>query len=308
MRAAQYDQYGGPEVLTERKVPDPIVARGRALIRMEATSVNVVDLAVRAGKLQIATGWSFPKGTGLDVLGTVETVGEGWTGPAVGTRVWGFKPNLPNGRTLAAAELYEVQPGWIAPAPSGGPELGSLPLVGSAAYRAMETLGVRKGATVFIRGAAGGIGAAAIQLAVQRGAHVTALAAQRDLDYVRALGAEVALDYRDVGPADIKERFDGVLDLVGEDVLAWRRLMNQHGRFASTATSASAAIVVSALFGPKRIRPVIASPRADELDALADAVTNGALTPQVGAAFPLSRIADAHRAVGATRGKVLVAI
>ncbi len=308
MRAAQYDRYGGPEVLSERKVPDPEPGSGRALVRMESTSVNQVDIGVREGKLRVATGWWFPKGTGLDVLGTIDVVGDGWAGPPPGTRVWGFKPNLPTGRTLTAAELYEVRPGWVSTAPDGGIELGALPLVGSAALRGLESLGVRKGSTVLIRGAAGAVGAAATQLAVGRGAHVTALVAARDLDYARELGAETALDYREVKPDSISERFDAVFDTVGSDVFAWRRLMNRQGRFATTATSATAAIIVSSLLGPRRIRPIIASPRAAELDAVAAAVSAGILKPQVGATFALARIADAHRAVGNTRGKVLVSI
>lgn len=308
MRAAQYDRYGGPEVLTERKVPDPVAGRERALVRVESTSLNQIDLTVRAGGLRIATGWWFPKGTALDFLGSIDSVGDGWSGPAVGTRVWGFKPNLPDGRTLAAAELYEVRPGWLSPAPDGGPELGSLPVVGVTAARGLRTLGTRKGSTLLVRGAAGGVGAAAVQLAAAMGAHVTALASARDLEFVRSLGAETVLDYRSVGPDGIRERFDGVLDLVGRDLHAWRRLMNRHGRYATPASSATAAIVGSSLLGPKRIRPVIASPRSDELAAVAAAVIEGRLSPQVGAVFPLSRIADAHRAVGATRGKVLVTI
>jgi NADPH:quinone reductase-like Zn-dependent oxidoreductase len=308
VRAAQYDRYGGPEVLAERNVPDPVARRGRAIVRVQSTSVNQVDLGVRAGKLRIATGWWFPKGTGLDVLGTVDSVGEGWTGPALGTRVWGFKPNLPDGRTLAAAELYEVRAGWIAPAPEGSSDLGSLPVVGTTAFRSLETLGIRRGSTLLIRGAAGGVGAAAVQLAASRGAHVTALVSARDHDFVRSLGAETVLDYRAATPTTITERFDGVLDLVGQDIFAWRRLVNQHGRYASSATSATGAIILSSLLGPKRVRPIIASPRKAELDAIAEAVAAGALKPQVGAAFPLARIADAHRAIGATRGKVLVTI
>lgn len=308
MRAAQYDRYGGPEVLQERNVPDPEPRHGRATIRVEATSVNQVDLAVRAGKLKLATGFSFPKGTGLDVLGVVEAVADGWSGPPPGTRVWGFKPNLPDGRTLAAAELYEVRPGWVSNAPAGGPELAALPLVASTAERALNVLGIRKGSTLLIRGAAGGVGAAAVQLAVGRGAHATGLAAARDLDYVRSLGAESALDYRTAGPDTIRDRFDGVLDLVGSDLFRWRRVLHRHGRFASTATSATVPIIMSSLLGPGRIRPIVASPRAAELDAVAAAVVGGVLTPQVGATFPLSRIADAHRAVGATRGKVLITL
>jgi NADPH:quinone reductase-like Zn-dependent oxidoreductase len=308
MRAAQYDRYGGPEVLSEREVPDPEARRGRALVRVEATSLNQIDLDVRAGSIRIFTGWSFPKGTGLDFIGTIESVGDGWSGPDVGTRVWGFKPNLPNGRTLAAAELYEVKSGWLAPAPEGPVELGSLPLVGTAAYRCLQALKIGTGFTLLIRGAAGGVGAAAVQLAAARGAHVTALASAGDLEFVRALGAEAALDYRDATPATITERFDGVIDLVGKDVFAWRRLLNRHGRYATTASSATGAIILTSVLGPKRVQAVFAIPRREQFDALTAAVSGGRLKPHVGATFPLARIADAHRALGDTHGKVLVTI
>jgi NADPH:quinone reductase-like Zn-dependent oxidoreductase len=295
-------------VLSEREVPDPEVTRGSALVRVQATSLNSIDVTVRAGGIRILTGWSFPKGTGLDFIGTIDAVGEGWTGPATGTRVWGFKPNFPNGRTLAAAELYKVKPGWLAPAPDGPAELGSLPLVGTEAQRCLQALRVGKGSTLLIRGAAGGVGAAAVQLAAARGAHVTALASGRDLEFVRALGAETVLDYRTVGPDEITARFDGVLDVVGTDVFSWHRLLNQRGRFATSANSASAAIILTSVLGPKRVQAIFAMPRTDELAALAAAVTAGQLAPQVGATFPLAQIADAHRAVGTVRGKVLVTI
>lgn len=76
MRAAQYDRYGGPEVLAERDVPAPEVSRDRALVRVQSSSLNQIDLDVRAGSLRFATGWSFPKGTGLDFFGTIDSVGD----------------------------------------------------------------------------------------------------------------------------------------------------------------------------------------------------------------------------------------
>jgi NADPH:quinone reductase-like Zn-dependent oxidoreductase len=84
--------------------------------------------------------------------------------------------------------------------------------------------------------------------------------------------------------------------------------VNRHGRFVTPAASATGAMILSLPFEPRRVRAIFASPRREELEALTAAVNSGSLTPQVGAAFPLAQIADAHRAVGATRGKVLVTI
>jgi NADPH:quinone reductase-like Zn-dependent oxidoreductase len=93
-----------------------------------------------------------------------------------------------------------------------------------------------------------------------------------------------------------------------DDVFAWHRLLNPRGRFATSANSATVAIILTSVLGPRRVQAIFAMPRREELDALTAAVTAGALTPQVGAAFPLAQIADAHRAFGTTRGKVLVTI
>ena len=305
MRAAQYSRYGGPDVLGVAEVAVPTPDAGRAVVRVEGTSVNQLDKAARSGQLRLALGWRFPKGTGLDVLGTVDSVGRGWSGPPVGTRVWGFKPNLPSGRTLAAAEYWQVAPGWIAEAPDGDADLAALPLVGATVLGAFDRLALRSGRRLLVRGAAGGVGSVAVALGKHLGAHVTAVCSARDTEFVRELGADEVVD-RDTAPADIDARFDAILDVVGTGLFAWRRLLTPSGRMLTTATSGAAAIIGSVVFGPRRIRTIIVSPDPAILGRLAAAVTAGGLAPIVGARFPLDAIAEAHAA--SVRGKVVVTV
>jgi NADPH:quinone reductase-like Zn-dependent oxidoreductase len=309
MRVVRYDSYGGPDVLHVADVPRPSVARGKALVRVAATSVNPVDAKVRAGAVKFGTGWWFPKGTGLDFLGEVVEIGPGYSGPQVGETVWGFLGGLPDGRKLAAAEFINAKVLSAAPT-TVGVDAAALPLVGSVALSVVTKMGkLREGERFLVRGAAGGVGTSVIQLARSVGAHITALASEGDLDFVRSLGADVALDYRSTKPAEL-EPFDVILDLVGVDMRSWRRLLAKRGRFITTATKGVGYTLVTQVYGSRRIRPVVGWPSARVLNELAAKVDGGELKPVVGATFPLERIADAHRALDdkSVRGKVLVTV
>lgn len=312
MRAAQYDHYGAPDVLYVANVDEPKLGSSHALVRVISTSVNPVDDRVRDGAVRVATGWWFPKGTGLDFYGEVVAVGDSFGSPGVGSRVWGFLPSLPDGRHLAAAEFVSVKSNWVsvAPAPaSASPDLGSLPLVGSTALSTLWGLArLGTGERLLVRGASGGVGSAAVQIGKAIGAHVTGMASSANLEYVRSIGADVALDYRAATPANIDTTFDVILDLVGRDMREFRRLLTPTGRFATTATTGIGYTLLTQLYGRGRIRPVVSWPNRAVLTALAHLVDSGGLTPQVDQRFALDEIAAAHAALPTARGKVLVTV
>lgn len=312
MRAAQFERYGKPDVLRVVEVDRPRAGRSRAIVEVRATSVNPVEARVRAGVVRALTGWWFPKGTGLDFIGDVVEAGPGYRGPGIGQRVWGFLPGLPDGKVLAAAEFVSVKSGWLSRAPRGdNSDLGAMPLVASTAFGALtRTTKLRRGERVLVRGASGGVGSAAVQLGKALGAHVTGLASAGNLDFVRRLGADVALDYRVATPATISERFDVVLDLVGEDMSAWRGLMAPRGRFATTAAKGMGYTLATQVLGRSRIRPIVSMPRSSALAALAVLADSGDLTPSIAGRFTLGQIAEAHSALEAGRGpgKVLITL
>lgn len=193
MRAALYDRYGPPEVLYEGRVPVPVRKPGEVLVRVHAASVNGGELHGRAGKVRLVTGRRFPQRTGLDLVGEVAEVDPTVTGLRAGDRVWGLL-----GRTFgSAAEYVSVRPRQIAYAPGNvtPTEAVSLLAGGTTSLTALrDKAGLRAGERLLVRGASGGVGSVAVQLGKALGAHVTGLASAKNLDFVRDLGADEALD------------------------------------------------------------------------------------------------------------------
>ncbi|QFZ19363.1 NAD(P)-dependent alcohol dehydrogenase [Saccharothrix syringae] len=307
MRAALYDRYGPPEVLYEGTVPEPEVPLGHVLVRVHATSVNGGERLMRSRWFGPLLGRRFPKRVGVDLAGEVVR-GPGF---APGARVWGL---LPYGRFGSAAEFVSVHPRQLAPSPAGLDlvEAAALPAVGTTAITALrDKARLRAGERLLVRGASGGVGSVAVQLGKAYGAHVTALASARNLDFVRSLGADEAVDYA-VDPASLG-RFDVVLDTYGAGASAYRRLLAPGGRMVGIAFRSAgdiAYLLASQVFGARRVRFFSGNPKSELFAELTALVERGALRPVVEAVHPLARVADAHRAVevGGVRGKHVIRI
>ncbi|MFJ1992202.1 NAD(P)-dependent alcohol dehydrogenase [Streptomyces asiaticus] len=315
MRAARYDRYGPPEVLYVGTVPKPVAGPGEVVVRVHATSVNGGELSGRAGKLKLVTGRKFPQGTGVDIAGEIAEVGSSVRHLAVGDRVWGAMPHL---RFGAAAEYVAVRPRQLSYAPEGIDlvRAAALPGVGTTAITALrDKIGLMSGERLLVRGAAGGVGSVAVQLGHALGAHVTALAGAKTLDLVRELGADEAHDYRTTGPAALGP-FDAVLDTVGTELGAYRRLLAPGGRMVGIAfdtdrpLSSLGSILLSTVHGARRVRIFTGNPLHQLFADLAAYVENGAIRPVVDTVHPLSDIAQAHRAMeaGGVRGKHVIQV
>ena len=311
MKAAQIGRYGEPDVLRVSEVDRPVPGAGEVLVLVEASSVNGHDVLVRSGGLKLVSGRKFPLGTGLDFAGVVAEVGPGTDGPRAGERVWGTLHPRERHLTGAAAEYVVVPAGRIAPAPAGMPaaEAASLVVAGTTALIALrDSTHLASGEKVLVRGAAGGVGTAAVQIARAMGGHVTALARERYAGALQELGADRVLGY-DAGPEQTGS-FDVIVDMVGSDLECYRRRLTKNGRMVTVGLSvaALAAIALSTVHGSRRIRTFSANPDAAILHDLAGYVTSGTLRPVVNGVFPLADIAAAHRAFaqGGTLGKHVV--
>lgn len=313
MRAALYDRYGPPEVLYEGRRPIPDHGKDRVLVRVRASSVNGGELTGRSGELgflgDLITG-RFPKLVGLDFAGHVAAVGDNVTGVTVGEKVWGLTREFGT-----AAEYVAVPPDRMSTLPSGldPVEAVSLPASTTAVTALRDKARTQPGERVLVRGATGGVGMGAVQIAKAYGAHVTGLARAEHLDLARELGADEAYDYRTTGPADLG-RFDVVLDTVGVGMPAYRRLLAPGGRMVAISfdtdrlLTAVAYIVGSAVFGSRRVRIFSGNPERGLFEELTRLVEAGELRPLVHQVFPLSDAAGAHRALeaGGVRGKVVI--
>ncbi|MFJ8974886.1 MULTISPECIES: NAD(P)-dependent alcohol dehydrogenase [Streptomyces] len=312
MRAALYDRYGPPEVLYEGRVPVPVRQPGEVLVRVHAASVNGGELYGRAGKVRLVTGRRFPQRTGLDFVGEVAEVDPTVTGPRAGDRVWGLL-----GRTFgSAAEYVSVRPRQIAYAPGNvtPTEAVSLLAGGTTSLTALrDKAGLRAGERLLVRGASGGVGSVAVQLGKALGAHVTGLASAKNLDFVRDLGADEALDHRATPLADL-DRYDVIMDTVGTEHRALQKRLMAGGRLVSIAFDIDRPVrsigylVGSAVQGRRRVRFFSGNPKHDLLAELTAYVERGDLRPVVDTVRPLAEIAAAHRALeaGGVRGKHVI--
>jgi NADPH:quinone reductase-like Zn-dependent oxidoreductase len=180
MRAVSFSQFGGPEVLEVIDVPIPEPGPGQVRIAVRAVGVNGYDWKLRRGFM----GGDLPKRVGLEVAGVVDALGDGVTDVALGDRVFAFA--IGGGaadHTLSAH--YALIPGGL-----DFVDAAALPVAVETAHRALDVVGVGAGTTVLINGASGGVGQAAVQVAVNRGAQVIGTASEANHALLRELGAE----------------------------------------------------------------------------------------------------------------------
>ncbi|MFE5482141.1 NADP-dependent oxidoreductase [Streptomyces sp. NPDC056527] len=311
MRALVIDSFGGPEVLRIADVPAPTSpGPGRVRVRVEAATVNPVDLATRSGALAAAGLMPARARTGLgwDVAGVVEETGPGVTEPRPGDRVIGLHDRLdvPLG---TQAEQVVLDARALAPAPAGVPAAAAatLPLSGLTALQALDALGLSPGEALLVTGAAGAVGGHTVQLAVARGLRVVASARESDEALVRGLGAELFVpDTADrLGEAVRTLVPGGVAGAVDAAVLGATALDGVRSGGAFAALVAGGAPVP--LRGT-RVHQVWIRADGRALAGLAALAEAGTLTPRVAATLPLAAARDAHErlAAGGVRGRLVL--
>jgi NADPH:quinone reductase-like Zn-dependent oxidoreductase len=301
MRAVVFREFGQPSVLTVSEVPDPHAGPGEVRIRVRAASVNPIDWKIRAGYMQQFMPLELPAIPGRDAAGVVDEVGDGVVGTAVGDVVFGLSG------TGTTAE-YAVLTAW-APVPGAWAleQAAGAGVAAETAVRTLNMLGVTSGSKLLIEGAAGGVGSAAVQIALARGAAlVIGTAGERNHEFLRSLGA-TATTYgpglADRVSALAPDGIDGALDTVGSGSLPELIKIVGHANDVVSIADYSAA--------EHGARTTHASEAPAE--ALAEVAALGAagrFTPVVEATFALDRIAEAHALsqAGHTRGKLVVVL
>jgi NADPH:quinone reductase-like Zn-dependent oxidoreductase len=304
MKAVSQDKLGGPEVLELITIPRPEPGVSEILIRVHAAGVNPIDGAQRqtgafVGEPPFVLGW--------DVSGTVEAVGPGVTLYGPGDDVFGLLP-FPQGHGAYAEYVIGPTRAFV-PKPDrlDHVEAAAIPMVGLTAWQALvDTAGVGKGSRVLIDAGAGGIGHLAVQIAKARGAHVTALVSAANLDFVRSLGADEAIDYNATDFTEAVRDQDIVLDIVGGDYPA-RALgvLKRGGILVSTQPSSLPPLAETATERGIRLAGIIVEADEVGMSALADLAAAGKLVPTVAATFPLeeARAASAMADVAASDGR-----
>jgi NADPH:quinone reductase-like Zn-dependent oxidoreductase len=216
MKAVRIHAYGDREVLFYEDTPCPEYGSDEVMVRIAATSVNPFDWAARNGYLTDYYSYAFPTVLGLDVSGVVEAVGSEVQGFEPGDAVFGRANPAQNG---AYAEYISIPAAQVARKPQTLDYLqaAAVPHVAVSAWRALfDVANLQEGQTVLIHGAAGGVGSMAVQLAKIHGARVIGTASANNLDFLRSLGVDEAIDYNATRFEEVVHDVDLVLDLVGD--------------------------------------------------------------------------------------------
>ncbi|WP_446034148.1 NADP-dependent oxidoreductase [Streptomyces olivaceus] len=309
MRAVSQDVLGGPEVLKEVRVERPVPRPNEVLVRVRAAGVNPTDWKHRAdggflGEPPFALGW--------DVSGTVESVGIGVAAFRPGDEVFGML-SYPFGHG-SHAEYVTAPARTFTHLPAGTDHVraGALPLVSLTAWQALvERADLQPGQRVLIHAAAGGVGHVAVQIAKARGAHVIGTASAGKHAFLRSLGADEAVDYRETDFTEAVRDVDVVLDTIGGDTsLRSLRVLRPGGVVVSILPVGSDEFFEEAgRLGVRAVRMLVDADRAD-MREIARLVEAGKLEPTIAKTFPLAEAAGAHALgeTGRTTGKIVLVV
>lgn len=307
MKAIGFHTPGDPEVLTQLELPDPHPAPGEARIRVAFAAVNPTDAALRAGERPLGR-LAPPYIPGMDAAGVVDKVGAGsrWQ---IGDEVMAIALPISEHRG-AYAELLVAPDDSITAIPAGASleEAATLPMNGLTATQVLERLALRPGQTLAVLGAAGTLGAYAVQLAKHAGLTVIADAADKDRELVSSLGPDHVVTRGDDVADRIRELVPGGVDGVLDAALLRERA-------AAVVRDGGAMAAVRGWDGdPGRgitVHKIMVGAEyhsGDKLDALRQRAEEGTLTLRVADVLPAAQAADAHRRLeaGGLRGRILL--
>ncbi len=322
MKAITQDRYGSTAVLETRDVERPAIGDDEVLIRVRAAGVNPADWAIMSGLPYIARpvyGLRKPKNVvrGTDVAGIVEAVGTGVTRFQPGDEVYGSS-NGSYAEYAAAAEDELARK----PANLTFEQAAAVPMAGLVALQALRDHGkVKAGQKVLINGASGGIGTFAVQIAKALGAEVTGVASTRNLDLVRAIGADHVIDYTREDFTQNGQQYDLILDNVSNHSLSDLRraltptgmLVPNGGRFDKRWMASGGRIVRAAMmfqFGSQSLGNFLVAMNHEGLAALTELIEAGKVTPVIDRIYPLSETSRAidHVGEGHARGKTAIIV
>jgi NADPH:quinone reductase-like Zn-dependent oxidoreductase len=296
MLAVRLHAPGDPARLVAEQLPTPRPGAGEALVRVHAAAITRGELDWPADRLPAIPSYEFS--------GVVAAVGPGVEQVRVGEAVYALGDF---GRDGAAADYTVVDAGLLAPKPRTLDHLQSaaIPLAGLGAWQGLFEHGrLAAGQRVLIHGAAGGVGAFAVQLAHWRGAHVIGTASTANLETVRALGADQVLDHTTTRFEDAVEPVDVVFDTAGGDRLERSpAVLRPGGRLVSVAEEPPDAAGITASY-------FVVAPNRRQLVELAEAADRGELRPVIDQVFPLGDARQAfERSLGNHRpGKIVLRV
>ena len=326
MKAVVYANYGSPDVLEIRDVKKPVPNDDQVLVKVRAASLNPLDWHYMEGTpymvRAMGVGLRKPKSPrlGVDLAGEVEAVGKNVTQFKPGDEVFGTGGGAAFAEYVCARKTKLV----LKPANITFEQAAAVPIAALTALQGLRDTGkVQSGQKVLINGASGGVGTFAVQIAKSFGTEVTGVCSTKNLDLVRSLGADHVIDYTKEDFTKKDERYDVILDNVGNQPLSgFRRALTpkgicvmiggggpNDGRWIGPMARPLKALLLSP-FVSQKMSMMLAEIRQEDLTIMRDLMEAGKVTPVIDRTYPLSQIAEAMRYLeqGHARGKVVLTI
>ena len=319
MKAITQDSYGSHDVLRLEDVDEPAIGDDEILVRVHAASIHLGDWILMTGApfiMRLATGLRRPKNRvpGTDVAGTVEAVGNQVTDLRPGDQVFGWAEGAFAEHARAGANQLVRKPSNLT--------FEQAAAVGVSASTALQLLrdngNVKPGQKVLINGASGGVGTFAVQIAKSLGAEVTGVTSTKNVELVRSIGADHVIDYTREDFTRGAERYDLILDNVGNHSMARTRraltstgtLISNGGGHANGKLGRTIRAMLVSMFVRQQAGPSVKTQNHDDLVALKALVEAGAVTPVVDRSYPLPETPKAieHVATGHARGTVVISV
>jgi NADPH:quinone reductase-like Zn-dependent oxidoreductase len=306
MKAVVVHEYGRPEVARYEDAPVPVTKPNEALVKVIAAGVNPADALAINGKYAKEWGTQLPLIPGYDIAGTVVKVGAAVTRLKPGDEVYGYP--LMGGGWAEYCVVAETDAA-LKPKSASYSEAAAVPLAALTAWQALvDTIGLKSGQTILIQGGSGGVGSLAVQLAKLRGARVLATASTANQEFLKQMGADVAIDYTKQKFEDAAKDVDAVLDTVGGETFVRSCKVVKKGGIVCTLVGSEKPAGAKEL--GIRVTGLWVKPNAEQLGEIAKLIDEKKLKPVVTEELRLSdgvkalEQAETHH----TRGKVVLKV
>ncbi len=316
MKAIVQNSYGAPDVLALKDVAKPAITDDQVLVRVYAASINASDYFSMRGSPWLARfSVGFPKPRdyilGWDMAGRVEAVGRAATQFQPGDAVFGAVSHAFAGYVVASASKLAPKPANLS-----FEQAAAVPTAGITALQGLRDAGqVQPGQQVLINGAAGGVGTFAVQIGKALGAEVTGVCSTRNVEMVRAIGADHVVDYSKQDFTRSGQRYDLILDNVGNRAFSdMRRVLTPQGRIIPNSGHGGMTYVFKAFllapFMRQQGKPLMATTNGKDLAALNELIEAGKVAPVIDRTHPFEEIPAAlgYAAKGHVRGKVVITV
>ncbi len=310
MIAAQINMYGGKDaVAISDKAKKPTIADNQALIKVHAASVNPFDITVREGGARQMTELTLPATLGGDFAGTIVELGANTNGFKIGQKVFGQASPLSGNGSFAEFAPVLIKQLQLAPNNIDPIHAAALPLVSVSAYQAIiETIDLKPNQKILIHGGAGGIGSIAIQIAKNIGAYIATTANEKDLEYVKNLGADEVIDYKSQDFSSILKEYDAVFDTVGkETAIKSVNVLKNGGSMVSMVSNIDDGLIDKKEIIFKHQFTQVSQEKLHEIKQMVEA---GIIKVNVDKIYSISETAEAleYLKTGQPRGKVVIRI